>query len=125
MSWFLKHRTMINRAALILRYKEPAVRWINEADPSPGESPVSVADANQERTVYLVSEGDVATGKEMRRWVRANYQNLWETELEGWYTDDALWPKNRTLKEFDRWFEVECHSVLIDTVGGPLIDDDG
>lgn len=115
---------MINRAALILRYKEPAVRWINEADPVPGSVSISLADVNRERTVYLVSDEDADTDEDIRRWVKENFHALWEGELEGWYTDETLWPSGRTLKKFDQWFEVECHTVLIDTVDGPLVDDE-
>ena len=115
---------MINRAALILRYKEPAVRWINEADPIPDRVLISLTDVNRERTVYLVSDEDAATDEDIRRWVKENFHVLWEAELEGWYTDESLWPSGRTLKKFDQWFEVECHTVLVDTVDGPLVDDE-
>jgi hypothetical protein len=49
---------MLNRAAIILKYKEPAIHWVNEADPSPESDPLSLEDANMERTVYLISEDD-------------------------------------------------------------------
>lgn len=115
---------MINRAALILKYKEPAVRWINEADPDPAGNSICLADVNRERTVYLVSDEDADSEADVRQWVQENVGALWESELEGWYTDQALWPRDRTLKKFDQWFEVECHTVLIDTVDGVLVDDE-
>ena len=45
---------MLNRAALILRYKQLFVDWINAADPSPTSHALTLAEANQEHTVYLV-----------------------------------------------------------------------
>jgi hypothetical protein len=45
---------MLNRAALILRYKQPFVDWINAADPSPASHVLTLAEVNQEHTVYLV-----------------------------------------------------------------------
>ncbi|HEY3022675.1 MAG TPA: hypothetical protein VGK11_03455 [Actinomycetota bacterium] len=45
---------MLNRAALILRYKQPFVNWINAADPSPTSHTLTLAEVNQEHTVYLV-----------------------------------------------------------------------
>ncbi|MCP3888985.1 MAG: hypothetical protein GY702_08955 [Desulfobulbaceae bacterium] len=47
-----------------------------------------------------------------------------ESEIEDWYTDESLWPKNRDRKLFDEWFDVECHGVLIYTVGSKIIDDE-
>jgi len=52
-----------------------------------------------------------------------NYQALFEAELEEWYPDPALWPEDRSYPVFRDWFDVECHTVLLDTVGAPLRDD--
>ena len=112
---------MVNRAAVILRYKDPIVKWINEADPYEDSSEVSLVSANEDRTVYLVSDGEA---ENIDRWIRANYSVLFESELEGWYTDESLWPKKRDLKTFKEWFEIECHSMVLDTVGGPIFDDE-
>jgi hypothetical protein len=69
---------MLNRAAIILKYKPPAIHWVNAADPSPESDPPSMEIANTERTWSL----------------------------------------------FREWFDVECHTVLIDTVGDAIYDDE-
>ena len=69
---------MVNRAAVILRYKDPIVKWINEADPYEDSSEVSLVSANEDRTVYLVSDGEA---ENIDRWIRANYSVLFESEL--------------------------------------------
>ena len=115
---------MINRAALILKYREPAVLWINEADPY-GEGPgVDLESVNEERTVYLISDHDADSPTAVDAWLALNFRALFEDELEGWYMDPALWPQDITLALFHAWFEVECHTVVVDTVGGPLVDDE-
>ena len=115
---------MINRAAVILRYKDPAVAWINAADPCDRDRSITLEAANEERTVYLISDEDADTGSTLERWIRRNYRQLFESELEGWYTDPTLWPEDRSLYRFREWFDVECHTVLVDTVGGVICDDD-
>ena len=115
---------MVNRAAIMLRYKEPAVRWINEADPRVETHAVDIEEANQERTVYLVSDEDGDGIDAAKEWVKENYKTLFESELDGWYTDSELWPEKRTFKLFKEWFDVECHSVLVDTVEGGIHDDE-
>ena len=87
---------MINRAAVILKYKTPAVKWVNDAD----------------------------TPDIFNQWIKKNFKAFFENELEGWYTDERLWPKKRNLKLFYEWFEVECHSVIVDTVDLPIEDDE-
>ncbi|TDR52723.1 hypothetical protein DFP85_11147 [Halomonas ventosae] len=114
---------MLNRSALLLRYKTPAVKWINDADPAPSGGSVTLEEINSDLTVYLISDEVAESPEEVRRWVKANWCSLFESELEGWYTDPTLWPK-RTLKRFDEWFDVECHSMLVDTIGTPIEDDE-
>ena len=77
---------MINRAAVILRYKEPAVVWINEADPCDRDGAITLTAANEERTVYLIGDEAADTGATLERWIQQNYRQLFESELEGWCT---------------------------------------
>lgn len=112
---------MINRAAIILKYKEPFVRWINASDPFPDDQGISIEEANEDRTVYLISDEDAES---YDKWIDSNYKALFENELFNWYTEETLWPKKRTKKMFDEWFRIEFHSVLIDTVGYEIFDDE-
>jgi len=120
----LREHVAVDRAALIPRYREPIVRWINEADPDPEAISISLADVNVEWTVCLVGDEDEDVDTTIRRWVEDNSRALRESDLEAWYTDEASWPADRTCKKFDAWFEVECHTVLVDMVDGPLLDDE-
>ncbi len=115
---------MINRAAVILTYKPPAVRWINDADPYNEDPGIALQSVNEDRTVYLIAEQDADDSEAFEKWLSNNYSALFEAELEGWYTDESLWPKNRDRKLFNEWFEVGCHSVIEDTVGLPIEDDE-
>ena len=114
---------MVNRTALTLRYKEPAIRWINEADPVEGDMIFTEQHVNTERTVYLISDDDGENEETQQAWIKRNFRNLFESELEGWYTGPELWPKPLTLKMFHEWFDTEFHTVIIDTVDEPLFDD--
>lgn len=112
---------MLNRAALILRYKQPFVDWINVADPSPKSDPLTLAEVNQERTVYLVQVEDA---DELTGWLARNHEEIFEAELSGWYTDPALWPDDRSLKVLREWCSFELNTVVVD-FGESAIDEDG
>ena len=114
---------MINRAAVILKCKLPAVQWINDVDPYEEPSEISLDDANHDRAVYLISDQDAEDDAVLQKWIKKNYGALFEIELEGWYTDESLWPSKRDLKLFYEWFDIECHTVVEDTVGSPIEDD--
>lgn len=115
---------MINRAALLLKYKAPAVAWINDTDSVSDDPGITAEDVNSERTVYLIPDEVADTPATLEKWIKANLDILFESELEGWYTNPALWPKDRSYSVFKKWFDVECHTVLVDTLGGPIFDDD-
>lgn len=81
----------------------------------------SAEQANKDKTVYLIDDREA---ENLEEYISLNYAALFENELEGWYTDETLWPENRDLELFKKWFEVECHTMLIDTGTGPIIDDE-
>jgi hypothetical protein len=111
---------MINRAALFLKYKLPAVEWINEADPY--NSPrISLEEINQNVTVFLL---DHYERQELLQWLKLNYRNLFQEVLFEWYVDESLWPKKLSYDLFNRWFDVEYHEIVRDTLGTPIFDDD-
>lgn len=114
---------MINRAAILIKYKDPAIKWINEFDPIEDGPEITKESVNQDSTVYLISHIDADTPENLKLWISANYRPLFQTELEGWYTDESVWPK-MNLSRFNNWFDVECYPVVIDTVGTPIEDDD-
>lgn len=111
---------MLNRAAIIIRYSQPFADWINTADPS-SRKKLTLAEANDEATVYLI---EVEDQEEFEKWLELNHEQLFEEELEGWYTEPGLWPQDRSLKTFKEWCIFEFHSVVIDTAESPLIDDE-
>jgi hypothetical protein len=115
---------MLNRAAVLLRYKAPALAWINEADPYDREPGITLDVVNDGRTVYLVHEDDVDPPEVLSSWIEQNFLALFENELDGWYADESLWLKKRNFSTFNEWFSVKCHSIVIDTVGGDIIDDE-
>ena len=112
---------MINRGAIVVRLQEPFVRWINEADPVVDDPGISLERANEDKTIYLITDDDADN---LERWLKKNYMTLLEQELEEWYVDEMLWPKNRNRKMFNEWIEIECHSVILDTVDGQITDDE-
>ena len=86
---------MLNRTAILLRYKEPFVRWINETDPDPEGTEIAVR--QDEQTAYLIHT--IENRDDLDDWIALNYETLFEMELWQRYTDEALWPSNRTLEE--------------------------
>jgi len=112
---------MLNRAALILRYKQPFVDWINAGDTSATSNPVTLVEINTEHTVYLI---DVEDEGELAGWLARHHAELFEAELSGWYTNPLSWPRDRSLKVLEEWCAFELHTVVLDYGDTPIKSDD-
>jgi hypothetical protein len=108
---------MLNRAALIVRPKQPFLDWAAALDDSG-----LVPDVEGEKTVYLIPEFE--SDEEGMRALKRIYSEIFERELDGWHTDPSAWPRKRDFKPFQEWFSIELHSVVEDVVDDALIDDD-
>lgn len=114
---------MINRSAILLNYKAPAVHWINTVGPQELNQKISTHEVNVDRTVYLVRIEEAEDAINLKQWIGSHFLGLFEKELEGWVMDRSLWPQPLSLSTFNQWFNIECHTVLEDTVGEQLVDD--
>ncbi len=114
---------MINRSAILLRYKRPAINWINEANPVVEDPGITLERVNEDRKVYLISDQDGESQASVDLWVQENYRSLFESEIHAWYLDEKLWPKLTGFKMFKQWFDIEHHSIILDTLDSPIEDD--
>ncbi len=111
-----KPRFQLNRAAVVLRYKQPYVDWVQIAGTDPlGEC--SLAEANNDRETFLIpsfnSPVDPVDGTEDAiKWVEKRWKMFFEHILKAWIQDESAWPPNRTLKMFREWFDVEYSSIV-------------
>lgn len=112
----------INRDVVIIKPRKPFIDWANAVDPYDGPK-VNIEDFRKDCTVFLVPELD--TIPDAIDIIENNFETIFENELEGMYTDESLWPKTRTLDMFREWFDVEYHSMVFDTIDGPIekVDD--
>lgn len=110
---------MLNRSAYIVRYKQPFVDWINAVDPNPTHR-IDIEDVNEDSTVYLV---DVEEEEDFLEWLELNHDIVFEELLGDWYTKPSLWPDDRSFEKLLEWCDFEFHSLVRDT-GGPSLEDD-
>ena len=115
---------MVNRAALLLRYKQPAVDWINEVDPAKTNRIMTLDEVNEERTVCLIGDAVAESSDKIASLDSSKFLSALRDGIEWVYSDPALWPASRTYKLFQTWFTVECNTVLVDLVGTEIYDDE-
>lgn len=106
----------INRSVLIVRSKELFLHWLNSL-PDPGN--YTLEDINEDQSALLLPEYEDDRGKE--NILKKYFKEIFEEQLNGWWTDPDAWPSKRDLKTFKKWFEVEFHSLVFDLVDRPIM----
>ncbi len=109
---------MINRAAVVIKGTESLVNWVNEIDE---DAEITLEEVREESTVYLISD-DAA--EEFDEWVEDTFHMIFESELQGWYTDCDVWPADLTIDMFYEWFTISLHTVVEDTVDSEIVDEE-
>jgi hypothetical protein len=101
----------VNRHAIVIKPKQSLLNWINALYPDLPED-------GSETAVYLVKERDSYDDTE--KWLRRNFKNIFENELNGRHQDEDDWPPKRTYKLFTEWFDTEIHTIVEDIEEGPI-----
>ena len=106
----------INRSLIILRPKQPFLDWARSLDDESND--LTLESLNEDSTVYLIPE--IWQDSDQEGFLKTCHDILFEEQLEGWWMDEAAWPKERDLKMFLEWFEVEFHSLVFDLCDEPI-----
>jgi hypothetical protein len=109
--------TTINRIAVVLIPTEACLEWANSC---PSERSMNLAEMQREPTVYLIPE----TRAEAESRVRRHYKTMFEQELNSWYADPELWPKDLSFKTFRKFFTIHVSSMVFDLGSGAIIKED-
>jgi hypothetical protein len=109
---------LVNRSAAVVTPREPFVRWATSME----DGNTYEDEVRGNVSVYLVPHDP--HGDEEAASINQWYARVFELELEGWCTNDRLWPQKRDLATFLRWFEVATQSVVTDLGVGPIGHDD-
>lgn len=104
---------LVNRVALIVRPKRRFAEWVNSLDKDEGPPSFDLDSQRNNPTIYLVS----TIGPEvpdLSELVDTYALEIFEAELEGWWTDEAHWPANRNPHIFRDWFDVSLSDLAWD-----------
>jgi hypothetical protein len=65
------------------------------------------------------------TVPEIEKYVQKLKPYLFRQQLNAWCTEPRWWPKNRSSKEFDNWFDIKISELVFDIAAkDPLLHDD-
>lgn len=109
----------INRQLILVVPKQAALEWLLRVDPNPIEN-LALDEIRQEQDAYLLPLGMVTTYEQAQQWAEDRWPQLFIHFLGSWFLNEDLWPKRRTQKMFNEWFEIQYHSIVWDLCEMPI-----
>jgi hypothetical protein len=98
----------IDRSAITITHKKPFIDWTNILFPTLkmhenmlGESKTYLAKSNYD---------------DAEKFIKKNWKEIFENELESICIDEKEWPENRTFKLFNEWFSYEIADWVYDMI---------
>ena len=101
---------MVNRSAIVVRPSQPFLNWLHRVDPASAQ--LTLEDLRREPTIYLLPEW--GTEEEALEHLAEVSSEIFEEQLNGWYRVPSVWPEDREVNEFLRWFDCSFHSMVFD-----------
>ncbi len=110
----------INRSVAIIKPDKPFIKWANSLPDAARE--YTDEEFQEDCNAILIPEYD--SDKEARKYISQIWEDLFDEELWSWWTDETLWPKDRTEQMFWKWFKIEFHSMVADPYDLPIEKED-
>ena len=99
-----------NRAVVLIERNQPFLDWLQGLpDPRPVSSLESV---NDEPSSYLVSNG--IDGNDITEELKEVYHQIFEVEMNEWWTNKDDWEKTLSWSKFNEWFSYKICSMPYD-----------
>ncbi|MGE5409424.1 MAG: hypothetical protein ACM3MI_00580 [Clostridiales bacterium] len=109
----------LDRHLVIVKPKEPFLNWLKSHYES--NNVLTLNDIREDATTFMIPQADQREQNE--KYIRSIFPDLFDMLLEEWHLDENMWPKNRDYELFREWFELEIHTIVIDTVESSIRKD--
>lgn len=100
----------IDRAIVIVKKKEPFLKWVNNLPIQ--DVKVDLNALNDEPTTYLIPAYE--ENYLLLAHLSAVCHEIFVLEMNGWWTEEELWEKDLSWENFNKWFDYEICSLPID-----------
>jgi hypothetical protein len=107
----------IHRSVAVIKPKQPFLDWLNALPDN--DQPFTSAELQTDCTVLLLPE--FGNDLQAQKFIKKIHADIFERELDAFFTDPDYWPPKRDYKTFLEWFDIEHHSEVFDTVDKEII----
>jgi len=110
---------VVNRIAVIVKVKQPYIDWANSL-PDRSDVVISTEELNKTPTAFLIPAYE--SNSSIERFLQKAKPRIFEQQLNGWCTEPEWWPKDRSAREFNKWFDIEISEMVFDLVENESLD---
>ncbi|MDK4681186.1 hypothetical protein [Kingella negevensis] len=100
----------VDRSAVVLKPTQVFLDWLNGTDDNLPD--LTLAQLRSNCSVFLVPVFD--TPEEAISYFDERYKQIFVAELASWVAETELYPKDLSLENFWRFFELEVHDMVLD-----------
>jgi hypothetical protein len=100
----------VNRSALVVRPKRRFMEWANMIQPDGPRLQLEELPGRAE--IYLIDGNAMSDDTQVL--IDAYSEDIWDQQLSAWWTDEAVWPPNRTPHTLRDWFDIQLIDVVFD-----------
>jgi len=108
----------LNRTLIVITPKQPYIDWLKSLEVSGFD--FVLENYQNDGGCYLIDETEFSKQSEFKKFIGKNYLYFFEKELCGIEPNKGKWPLVRNLETFNKWFNVNYHSVIVDLSQLPL-----
>ncbi|MBX9768031.1 MAG: hypothetical protein K2X47_12230 [Bdellovibrionales bacterium] len=112
---------VVNRSVVTVKVKKPYVDWANTLPEavSGDNLLITLEELNESPTAFLIPAFEEPSS--VQKYLQEMKPRIFEQQLNAWCTEPAWWPKHRSARAFNQWFEVEVSEMTFDLADdGPL-----
>ena len=103
----------IDRMVAILKPTQKFQNWVN-THKDDDEEDLTLEELRSDATVILIPIYESTS--EATSYIETVFVTLFENELSAWTLDEETWPEPISYALFQEWFDVDFHSLVIDSV---------
>jgi hypothetical protein len=100
----------INRSAVVVTPAQPFLDWLHRVDTSSAD--LTLDDLRLDPSIYLLAEWE--SDEDALQKSAAMSGEIFAEQLNSWHRVESVWPQNRDVDTFLRWFDCSFHSMVFD-----------
>ena len=106
----------VDRSAVVLKPTQVFLDWLKSTDDNMPD--LTVAQLRTNCSVFLVPVFDQP--EQAVAYFDERYKQIFVAELASWVSDTSMYPKDLSLENFWKFFELDVHDMVLDLVDAEL-----